>query len=67
MNRRDIDIGTARIAGYHDDKGRFTRLVVESRVRRAVLDEAWRDGRRQMESGMRCDCYYCKKERGGEA
>lgn len=63
MNRRDIDIMTARIAGYHDDKGRFTRLVVESRVRRAVLDEAWREGRRQSESGMRCGCYYCEKER----
>ena len=67
MNRRDIDIGTARIAGYHDDKRRFTRLVVESRVRRAVLDEAWREGLLQRESGMRCDCYYCKKERGGAA
>lgn len=67
MNRSGIDIGIARMAGYHDDKGRFTRLVVESRVRRAVLDEAWREGRRQRESGMRCDCYYCKKERGDEA
>jgi len=67
MNRRDIDIMAARIAGYHDDKALFTRLVVESRVRRAVLDEAWREGRRQSESGMRCGCYYCKKERGDEA
>ena len=67
MNRRDIDTGIARIAGYHDDKGRFTRLVIESRVRMAVLDGAWRNGRRQRELGMRCDCYYCKKERGDEA
>ena len=65
MNRRDIDIGAARIAGYHDDRGLFTRLVVESRVRRDVLDEAWRKGRRQRELGMRCDCYYCEKERRG--
>lgn len=63
MTRRDIDIGNARIAGYHDDRSRFTRLVVESRVRRAVLDEAWREGRRQREAGMRCGCYYCERER----
>lgn len=64
MNRRDIDIGAARIAGYHDDRRRFARLVVESRVSRAVLDEAWRKGRRQRELGMPCDCYSCN-ERGG--
>jgi len=63
MNRHDIDIVAARIAGYHDDKGRFTRLVVESRVSRAVLYEAWREGRRQRESDMPCDCYSCEEER----
>ena len=63
MNRRGIDITAARIAGYHDNKALFTRLVVESSVSRGVLDKAWREGRRQRESGMPCDCYSCEEER----
>lgn len=61
MRRRELDLGIARIAGYHDDKGRFTRLVVESRVRQQLLDEAWRTGVRQRQAGMLCSCPDCRR------
>lgn len=60
MNRWDINITAARIAGYHDDEALFTRLVAEYR---SALDEAWREGRRRRELGMLCDCYSCEEER----
>lgn len=60
MNRRDLDLGIARVAGYHGDSRTFTRLVVESRVRRQLLDEAWRIGVKQGRSGMACGCPDCK-------
>lgn len=59
MSRRELDLGIARVAGYHDDKRRFTRLVVESRVRRQLIDEAWRTGVDQRLGGMRCNCPDC--------
>ena len=59
MNRRELDLSISRIAGYHDDKRRFTRLVVESRVRRQLIDEAWRTGVKQRREGMPCNCPDC--------
>jgi hypothetical protein len=61
MNRRETDLSIARVAGYHDDKARFTRLVVESRVRRQLLDEAWRTGIKQKRGGMKCACLDCAR------
>ena len=49
--KREIAIAKARIAGYENDTRAFTRLLVESRVRRDLLNEAWRNGRSQAESG----------------
>ena len=54
-----IDIRTARIAKL-SRKGPIHAAGCWSRAQ-AVLDE-WRAGRRQMESGMRCDCYCRKSE-----
>lgn len=61
MSRRELDLAIARIAGYHDDSRRFTRLVVESRVRRQLLDAAWRTGVDQKRHGMPCSCPDCKR------
>lgn len=47
MTKREIAIAKARIAGFENDRRTFTRLLVESRVRRALLNEAWHQGRAQ--------------------
>lgn len=59
MNKRELAISIARVAGYHDDKARFTRLVVEARVARKHLDDAWRIGVQQKRNGMPCTCARC--------
>lgn len=50
MTKRDIAISRARVAGYENDTRTFTRLLVESRVRRELLTEAWHQGRTQGEN-----------------
>jgi hypothetical protein len=61
MNRRENVLSWMRIAGYHDDKRRFTRLLIENRISRKAADEAWQQGRRQYASGVPCACYDCNK------
>lgn len=53
MTKREIAISKARIAGYENDTRTFTRLLVESRVRRELLNEAWHQGRSQRENKRR--------------
>lgn len=61
MTKRENALGWMRIAGYHDDKRTFTRLLFENRVSRKAADEAWQQGQRQKQAGMRCTCYYCTR------
>lgn len=44
MTKREIAIAKAKVAGYENDTRTFTRLLVESRVRRELLNEAWHQG-----------------------
>lgn len=50
MTKRQISLEYARIAGYHGDKAKFTRLLIESRVAAPAMHEAWRIGVRQRET-----------------
>jgi hypothetical protein len=59
MSKRDTAIALARVAGYHQDSRAFTRLIIESQVRRDVMNEAWRAGVRAREAGVRCGCREC--------
>ena len=62
MTKRDNELAIARIAGYHEDKQRFTRLVIERRCASyQALNEAWRIGVKQKQAGMKCSCYSCKQ------
>ena len=63
MSRKSA-LCSAKVAGYHDDYSMFVRAYVENRVSRASMDKAWQAGVKAKENGVRCDCYYCKKERG---
>lgn len=52
----------AKVAGYHNDTKRFTRLLIEGRVNRADMNEAWLNGQRAKQNKVSCSCSDCKKE-----
>lgn len=60
MKRKDA-INHIRIAGYHQDSASFVRLYVENRVSRQVANEAYANGVKQREAGIKCNCYECKR------
>jgi hypothetical protein len=60
MNKRESAIVRAKVAGYHEDRRAFTRLVIESRVNRKAMLDAWRLGIAARANGIKCDCYECK-------
>lgn len=59
MTKRDAALGQARLAGYHDDKAAFTRLLVESHVAADAMYRAWGEGERAKKQGVRCTCRAC--------
>lgn len=61
MNKRQISLTRAKIAGYHDDSRSFTRLIIESRVNRQAMNEAWNNGKIAKQNGVRCNCHECSK------
>jgi hypothetical protein len=48
-----------RIAGYHGDRARFTRLLIESRVARQAADAEFHRGASMKEAGVPCTCTTC--------
>jgi hypothetical protein len=61
MSKRQTALTLARIAGYHEDTASFTRLIIESRVARPAMNEAFLNGRQAKAGGMKCNCHECKK------
>lgn len=58
MKRADA-IAYLRLAGYHDDRGEFTRLYIENRISYASAKQAFADGRAMRENGVKCGCRAC--------
>jgi hypothetical protein len=58
MKRADA-IHAIRIAGYHEDKKRAMRVMIENRVSREAYDTAFIVGRKQRAGGMKCACPDC--------
>lgn len=58
MKRTDA-IAYMRIAGYHNDLARWTRLFIENRVGREAANLAWVTGKTQKQRGMKCTCTTC--------
>ena len=56
---RKAALDLAKVAGYHRDTRRFTRLIVEARVNRAAMNEAWAMGERTRAAGVKCTCIEC--------
>lgn len=61
MNKREVSIKSAEIAGFHGDTKRWMRLLVESRVNRETLNNAWLRGAAMKSVGVRCTCHECKQ------
>lgn len=61
MNASHRAIVAMNVAGYHADQRARVRLLVESQVSRPIMNQAWADGVRSKEQGVRCECRDCKK------
>jgi len=61
LTKRQIAIQCAKVAGYHEDSSTFTRLIIESRVGRPLMNEAFLIGRKARAAGVKCGCYDCNK------
>jgi hypothetical protein len=61
MTKRETAIVLAKVAGYHNDTTRFIRLIVESRVNRQVMNDAWITGQTLKDAGMPCCCIDCRQ------
>ena len=62
MTKREIAIKNAEMAGFHGDTRRWTRLLVESRVNRETLNNAWLRGATMRNLGFKCTCRDCQLE-----
>jgi hypothetical protein len=62
---RERVLAIARAAGYHNDGEAWKRLLIETRINRRTLTNAWTEGRLAKESGNpHPGCSTCK---GGAA
>jgi hypothetical protein len=50
-----------RVAGYHNDIARFTRLFVEGRISLEKANEEYRRGIAMKKGGVPCTCIDCQK------
>lgn len=60
MTRKDV-LTNIRIAGYHGDQRRFTRLLIENRISASAAGSAYRQGERHKQDGMKCACPFCAR------
>jgi hypothetical protein len=58
---RKHSIQYAKIAGYHEDTKSFTRLIIEARVNRQTMNEAFLAGRSAKANGVKCSCSDCNQ------
>lgn len=59
--KRQHALDYAKFAGYHNDSANFTQLLIEARVSRQAMNDAWRLGAKARQNGMRCECFNCKR------
>jgi hypothetical protein len=61
ITKRQVWIVSAESAGYHSDSRSFTRLLIEARVNRETLNQAWFRGQAKRQAGVRCTCLDCRE------
>jgi hypothetical protein len=52
-------IAIIKYAGYHNDQKKAMITYIENHVSFAVYMQAYRDGIRAKENGVRCNCLDC--------
>lgn len=58
---REMEIGHARIAGYHDDSHAMVRSLVERKTAsHAAIQKAFQTGLAMRKNGIKCNCFNCK-------
>jgi hypothetical protein len=60
MKRKDV-LALIRVAGYHADQRSFIRLYAGNRISYQAATEAYHEGAKLKEAGMRCTCLECKE------
>lgn len=65
MTKRSIALACAKVSGYHEDTATFTRLIIEKRVNRQAMNEAFLNGRQAKANGVKCACRTCNRTLSG--
>lgn len=60
MTKRDVALNRAKCAGYHGDASSFARLIIESRVARPKMNQAYWLGQQAKIAGVPCNCFECR-------
>lgn len=61
MTRRARVLDAMKVAGYHDDRKAFTRLLIENRVGRDAAARAFQVGQTARDRGVPCSCFDCNR------
>jgi hypothetical protein len=56
---RKIALENIKYAGYHQDPATLIRLYTENRISFLVAQDAYREGYRFKQAGMKCTCSVC--------
>lgn len=65
MNRTDVE-QAIKVAGYHGDSGKFTRLYIDNRISHGRAMGYFRAGQKAKERGVKCSCKKCKEEQDND-
>lgn len=60
-SQREVSLGLAKLAGYHNDSFSFARAYTEARVSYSNMLAAWREGVKAKKNGVPCGCFECKR------
>lgn len=49
-----------RMAGFHEDRGMGTRIMIDAHISIGVYQKEFQKGRDMKKAGVRCDCLDCR-------
>lgn len=60
MTKREKALAICKIAGYHNDQKAFTRAYITNKLSYNAAVEAYDEGIKAKEYGIKCTCSECK-------
>lgn len=60
MKRKDA-LELVKFCGYHGDNKRATRILVEAHISMKAWQDAYKQGQRAKQLGIKCNCPECQK------